>query len=85
MNAVQLQFLSMSQAEVVIAEIFTWLEEYDVPTPEMVFSYHGRSRVSIAMCIDDPIAMNIVNLRLAPWFTAENPHVHTGPDLRLKI
>ena len=85
MSVVQFQLLSMAEAEDVIAEICGCLEEYDVPTPEIAFSFHGGSRVSITMRIDDAIAANMVKLRLATWFAVENRLVHAGRDPRLKI
>lgn len=85
MSVVQFQLLSMAEAEDVIAEISGCLEEYDVPPPEMAFSFHGRSRVSITMRIDDPIGANMVKLRLATCFAAEKPLGHAGPNPRLKI
>jgi hypothetical protein len=85
MRVVQCQRLSISEAEDVVAEIYGCLEEYNVPMPKMAFSFLGGSRVSITMRIDDPIAANMMHLRLATWFTAQKPLAHAGRDPRLKI
>ena len=85
MSVVQFRRLSMSEAENVMAEICRCLEEYDVAEPEMAFSFHGFSRVSISVRIDNSIAANMVNLRLASWLAAGKPPANPGPDPRLKI
>ena len=85
MSVVQLQLISMVEAEDVIAEIWRCLEEYDVRTPEMAFRFDERSRVSITMRFGDPIGANMMNLRLAARFGAEGPNVHVDPSRGSRI
>lgn len=72
MTVIQLQLRSMAAAEQSIAEIWTCLEEYDIPSPAVSFKFHDRGRVTIAMRIDDSVAANTVVARLSTWVGTEN-------------
>src|SRR5882762_618745 len=57
--------LSISDAEDAIAETWIILEEYDIPSPGMTFTFRGSSRVRIALRVDDPVDAQTLMLRLA--------------------
>jgi hypothetical protein len=67
MPTIYLQLRSMSDAEDAIVETWAMVEEYDLPSPGMTFSFRGRSRMNIALSIDDPVAAHTLTLRLVGW------------------
>jgi len=85
MSVAHFQLLSMSEAEDVVAEVCGCVEEYDIPMPDMAFGFRGRSRVNIAMRIDDPIAANMIYLRLATVFIPEKSRAHANQGPKFKI
>lgn len=67
MSVIQFQQLSMAEAERCVAEIWTCLEEYDIPSPALSFEFCDRLRTNIRMHIDDPVAANTMLSRLSAW------------------
>lgn len=72
MAVIQFQQLSMAEAEQCVAEIWTCLEEYQIPSPTMSFEFHGPRWTSITVNIEDPIAADTMLTRLSRWIETEN-------------
>jgi hypothetical protein len=66
MAVIVFNVLTIGDAEEAIAETWRVLEEYGIPSPEMTFSFRGRSRVKIALRVDDPVDALTLMPRLAP-------------------
>ncbi len=67
MVVIQFQRLSMAEAEQCIAEIWTCLEEYHIPSPKMSFEFSDPLRTSITVNIDDSVAAKTIATRLSHW------------------
>jgi hypothetical protein len=66
MKVIYFKLLSIPDAEDAIAETWSILEEYDIPSPKLTFTFRGTSQVKIALRVDDPVDAQTVMLRLAP-------------------
>jgi hypothetical protein len=71
MPVIYFRLLSIPDAEDAIAETWNILEEYDIPSPGMTFTFRGRSRIKIALRVDDPVTAQTLMLRLAPWVPSQ--------------
>jgi hypothetical protein len=67
MAVIHLRQLSIVQAERCMAEIWTCLEEYDIPSPEMSFEFRDALRTDIRMRIEDPVSADTLATRLSGW------------------
>ena len=85
MTVVQFQLRSMAAAEQSIAEIWTCLEEYDIPSPAVSFKFHDSERVTVTMHIDDSVAANTVLARLSTWVGTEKLCRDADQDPRLQV
>jgi hypothetical protein len=81
MPVIYFRLLSIPDAEDAIAETWNVLEEYDIPSPGMTFTFRGRSRIKIALRVDDPVAAQTLMLRLTPWVPSQTG----GMELRQEI
>jgi hypothetical protein len=66
MPIIYFRLLSIEEAEEAIAETWRVLEEYEIPSPGMTFTFRGSSRVKIALRVDDAVNAQTLMLRLAP-------------------
>jgi hypothetical protein len=71
MPVIYFELLSIPDAEDAIAETWSVLEEYDIPSPGMTVTFRGSSRVNIALRVDDPTDAQTLMLRLAPWIPSQ--------------
>jgi hypothetical protein len=67
MAVIQIDRLSLPDAEEVIAEIWNCLEEYGIPSPTMNVDFHANARVTMGLTFDEPIGAQLVSLRLESW------------------
>lgn len=67
MAVIQLDRLSLPDAEEVIAEVWSCLEEYGIPSPTMNVDFHANARVTMGLTFDEPIGAQLVSLRLESW------------------
>ncbi len=76
----------MAEAEQCVAEIWTCLEEYNMPSPAIAFDFHGPSRTDIKMSIDDPVAASVMLTRLSTWVETQigPSSAHGGPQFRIE-
>jgi len=63
--------LSLRDAEDAVAETWSTLEEYGIPSPRMTCTFRGGSRVKISLRVDDPVDMQTLTLRLAQWVQSQ--------------
>ncbi len=86
MAVIRFRQLSMAEAEQCVAEIWTCLEEYNMPSPAIAFDFHGPLRTGIKMSIDDPVAASVMLARLSTWIETQiGPFsAHAGPQFRLE-
>ncbi len=70
MVVIELDGLSMSDAEEALVEIWSCLEEYDVPSPRIAFTFHADVGVSMELSVDEPLWAEMVTVRLSHWLTA---------------
>lgn len=84
MAVIQFRQLSLAEAEQCVAEIWTCLEEYHIPTPTLSFEFRDSFRTSIRMNIDDCIAANTMVGRLSTWIETKRSRsiVDRGPRLQ---
>jgi hypothetical protein len=66
MAFIHFDVMSMADAEEAIAETWRFLEQYDIPSPDMTFAFRGRSRVKITLRFDDPADAETMMLHLFP-------------------
>jgi hypothetical protein len=59
--------LSLPDAEEAIAEVWSCLEEYGIPSPIMRADFHANARVTMGLTFDEPIGAQLVSLRLSSW------------------
>src|SRR5258708_39690341 len=71
MPVIYFRLLSIPDAEDAIAETWNILEEYDIASPGMTFTFRGRSRIKIALRVDDPETAQTLMLRQAPWVPSQ--------------
>ncbi len=71
MPTIYFHLLSIPDAEDAIAEAWNILEEYDIPSPSMTFTFRSSSRVNIALGVDDPVDAQTLMLRLARWISSQ--------------
>lgn len=67
MAVIELDRLSLPDAEEVIAEVWNCLEEYGIPSPTMNVDFHANARVTMGLTFDEPIGAHLVSLRLESW------------------
>ena len=68
MPPIRFNRLSLLEAEEVIVEIWKCLEEYQLPSPKLEFTFHTGETVAMAIRIDDRAARAIVSARLSLLF-----------------
>ncbi len=85
MAVIRFRQLSMAEAEQCVAEIWTCLEEYNMPSPAIAFDFHGPLRTGIKMSIDDPVAASVMLTRLSTWIESQVGPSKTrgGPRFRI--
>ncbi len=71
MAVIRFRQLSMAEAEQCVAEIWTCLEEYNMPSPTIAFDFRGPLRTGIKMSIDDPVAASVMLTRLSTWIETQ--------------
>jgi hypothetical protein len=67
MVVIELDRLSLPDAEEAIAEIWSCLEEYGIPSPIMSVDFHANAKVTMGFTFDEPIGAQLVSLRLSSW------------------
>ena len=67
MAMIQFRRLSIEEAENCIAEIWTCLEEYQLPSPKMYFDCPEGSGITMTINVDDPVAENTLLARLSGY------------------
>jgi hypothetical protein len=67
MAVIKLDRLSLADAEEAIAEVWSCLEEYGIPSPMMSVDFHTNARVTMGFTFDEPIGAQLVSLRLSSW------------------
>jgi hypothetical protein len=67
MAVIELDRLSLPDAEEAIAEIWSCLEEYGIPSPIMSVDFHANAKVTMGFTFDEPIGAQLVSLRLSSW------------------
>ncbi len=82
MPIIYFHLLSIPDAEDAIAEAWNILEEYDIPSPGMTFTFRGSSRVNVALRIDDPVDAQSLTLRLAPWVLSQTGGVAPPKEMQ---
>jgi len=65
MAVIELDGLSLAEAEEAIAEVWSCLEEYDIPSPVMSVDVRGTARFTLAFSFEEPIWAKLVSLRLS--------------------
>ncbi len=83
MPVIYFHVLSIPDAEDAIAETWSVLEEYDIPSPGMTFTFRGSSRVKIALRVDDPVDAQTLMLRLAPLGSVVDRWHGAPPEMQL--
>jgi hypothetical protein len=73
MPVIYSQLLSMSDAEEAVVEIWCILEEHDLPSPGMTFTFCGSSGVKIALSVDDSADAHTLKLLSASVNSAVEP------------
>ena len=72
MTAINFCRLSMPEAEEVIAEIWSCLEEYGMPSPRIAFVFQANATsVSLNVRLDEPVWAHLLVMRLSGWISAE--------------
>lgn len=64
MADVNLEGLSWPEAEEAIAEIWSCLEEYDIPSPALSVDVGTSSRITVGFSFEEPIWTDLVSHRL---------------------
>jgi hypothetical protein len=67
MAVIELDRLSLPDAEEAIAEVWSCLEEYGIPSPIMRVGFHANAKVTMGFTFDEPIGAQLVSLRLSNW------------------
>jgi hypothetical protein len=67
MAVIELDRLSLPDAEEAIAEVWSCLEEYGIPSPSMSVDFHANAKVTMGFTFDEPIGAQLVSLRLSSW------------------
>jgi hypothetical protein len=67
MAAIKLDGLSLPEAEEAIAEIWCWLEEYDIPSPVMDVDIRADAGIAMEFRFEEPIWAELVRIRLSNW------------------
>jgi hypothetical protein len=67
MAVIELDRLSLPDAEEAIAEVWSCLEEYGIPSPIMNVDFHANAKVTMGFTFDEPIGAQLVSLRLSSW------------------
>ena len=65
MPVIDFQLLLIPDAEDAVVETWSVLEEYGIPSPDIMFMFRGSSRVKIALRVDNPVDAQTLMLRLA--------------------
>jgi hypothetical protein len=65
MADINLDGLSLPEAEEAIAEIWSCLEEYDIPSPVVSVEFRDNSRMTVGFSFAEPIWADLVSLRLS--------------------
>jgi hypothetical protein len=68
MPPIRFNRLSLLDAEEVIVEIWKCLEEYELPSPKLEFTFHTGETVTVAVRIADRAARAIISARLSLLF-----------------
>lgn len=84
MAVIHVEQLSMTEAEQCVAEIWTCLEEYHMPSPPISFEFRHPRQPSIKVEIDDPVAANTMVTHLSTWIRTEQRCVDPAGGPRLK-
>jgi hypothetical protein len=67
MAVIELDRLSLPDAEDAIAEVWSCLEEYSIPSPIMSVDFHANAKVTMGFTFDEPIGAQLVSVRLSSW------------------
>jgi hypothetical protein len=80
-RAIKLRGLSMSEAEEAIAELWTCLEEYGIPSAPKLQVSRVNSRINIEMSgFDEPLWSKLVDTHLTNWRRCAAPSPHRDDD-----
>jgi hypothetical protein len=67
MAVIEVDHLSLPDAEEAIAEVWSCLEEYSIPSPIMSVDFHANAKVTMAFTFEEPIGAQLVSVRLSNW------------------
>lgn len=73
MVGINLYGLSLFEAEEAICEIWSCLEEYNIPSPVMSLDDRADGTVAIGFVFDEPMWTELVRLRLSGWMGSATP------------
>ena len=66
MTVIELDGLSLPEAEEAIAEIWSCLEEYSIPSPVMSVDVRAPARITLGFKFDEPIWAKLVSPSYSP-------------------
>lgn len=87
MTTIRLRRLSLHEAEEVIVSLWTCLEEYGIPTPQITFRVEGSGRATLCLRIDSEWA-HVVRCRLATSiaeFGLSAIRIEAAADRRIRL
>jgi hypothetical protein len=73
MAAIILDSLSLPEAEEAIAELWSCLEEHDIPSPVMSVHVRPGARITMGFSFEKPFWAKLVSLRLSRWMRSTVP------------
>lgn len=85
MADINIDGLSLPEAEEAIVEIWSCLEEYDIPSPAMSVDVRADSRITMGLSFEEPLWAELVSLRLSNSMRSarlrRGPHVPAGREI----
>jgi hypothetical protein len=69
---IEFRGLSISEAEEVLADICSFAEEYDIPSPQLNFDFRDWSSVTVSCCFAEPLWTRLMATRMADWLAECN-------------
>lgn len=73
MAEINLEGLALPEAEEAIAEIWSCLEEYDIPSPAVRVGLRADARMNMKFDFDEPVWAELVRVRLGVGFLGGMP------------
>jgi hypothetical protein len=85
MIAIEFHYLSMPEAEEVIAALWCCFEEYDIPSPAMTFRFYGGAMAGVEVHMEDAAVAKVVARFLSDWNVASRSNGSTAIASRQSI